>query len=214
MNAIADILRQHPELAVFLALGLGFFFGKFKIRNFVLGPVLGTLFAGLLIGQLNIPVPTIVKVIFFDLFLFATGYKVGPQFFRGLKKDALPQLALTLVICVTALLAAYFMSNLMGYDIGTAAGLLAGAFTESTLIGTASEAINQLPISDVEKLKMINNIPVSYAVTYLVGTTSVVWFLPQIAPLLLRINLREMSRKLEVKLLGSSVVRTGSCLRL
>jgi putative transport protein len=51
---------------------------------------------------------------------------------------------------------------------------------------------------------MINNMPVSYAVTYLVGTTSVVWFLPQIAPLILRINLREMSRKLEVKLLGNS----------
>jgi putative transport protein len=209
MTAIADILRHHPELAVFLALGLGFFFGKLKIGTFVLGPVLGTLFAGLLIGQLDIPVPTIVKVIFFDLFLFATGYKVGPQFFRGLSKDALPQLVLTLVICVTALLAAYFMANLMGYDAGTAAGLLAGAFTESTLIGTASEAIAQLPISDVEKLKMINNIPVSYAVTYLVGTTSVVWFLPQIAPLLLRINLREMSRKLEVKLLGSSSSEPG-----
>lgn len=209
MTAIADILRHHPELAVFLALGLGFFFGKFKIGNFVLGPILGTLFAGLLIGQLDIPVPTILKVIFFDLFLFATGYKVGPQFFQGLKKDALPQLVLTLVICVSALFAAYFMSNLMGYDIGTAAGLLAGAFTKSTLIGTASEAIAQLPISDVEKLRMINNMPVSYAVTYLVGTTSVVWFLPQIAPLLLRINLREMSRKLEVKLLGSSVSEPG-----
>ncbi len=209
MTMIADILRQHPELAVFLALGLGFFFGKFRIGNFVLGPVLGTLFAGLLIGQLDIPVPTIVKVIFFDLFLFATGYKVGPQFFRGLKKDALPQLVLTLVICVTALFTAYFMSNLMGYDTGTAAGLLAGAFTELTLIGTASEAIAQLPVSEAEKLRMINNIPVSYAVTYLVGTTSVVWFLPQIAPLIIRINLREMSRKLEVKLLGTSASEPG-----
>ena len=209
MVVIADILRHHPELAVFLALGMGFFFGKLKIGNFVLGPVLGTLFAGLLIGQLDIPVPTIVKVIFFDLFLFATGYKVGPQFFRGLSKDALPQLVLTLVICVTALFSAYFLSRLMGYDAGTAAGLLAGAFTESTLIGTASETIAQLPISDAEKLRMINNIPISYAVTYLVGTTSVVWFLPQIAPIIMRINLREMSRNLEVKLLGSSSSEPG-----
>ena len=69
MTIITDILRHHPELAVFMALGLGFFFGKFKIGTFVLGPILGTLFAGLLIGQLDIPVPAIVKVIFFDLFL-------------------------------------------------------------------------------------------------------------------------------------------------
>ena len=209
MTAFAEILRQHPELAIFLTLALGFFFGKLRIRNFTLGPVLGTLFAGLLIGQFNIPVPNIVKVIFFDLFLFATGFKVGPQFFQGLKKDALPQLILTLVICVGALFTAYFLSKMMKYDVGTAAGLLAGAFTESTLIGTASESIARLPISEAEKMQLINNIPISYTVTYLIGTTAVVWFLPHLAPLLLRINLREISRKLEVKLLGNSTSEPG-----
>jgi putative transport protein len=209
MKVITDILRQHPELAIFLTLALGFFLGKFRIRNFTLGPVLGTLFAGLLIGQFNIPVPNIVKVIFFDLFLFATGFKVGPQFFQGLKKDALPQLGLTLVICVGALITAYFLSKLMGYDVGTAAGLLAGAFTESTLIGTASESIRLLPIPESEKMQLINNIPISYTVTYLIGTTAIVWFLPQIAPILLRINLREISQKLEVKLLGNSASESG-----
>jgi putative transport protein len=209
MNSIAEILQHHPELAIFLTLALGFFLGKFRVGNFILGPVLGTLFAGLLIGQLDIPIPAIVKVIFFDLFLFATGYKVGPQFFQGLKKDAMPQLILTLVICVVALFTAYFLSKMMHYDTGTAAGLLAGAFTESTLIGTANEAISRLPISDSEKIRLVNNIPISYAVTYLIGTTSIVWFLPQIAPLLLRINLREMSRKLELKLLGNSVSEPG-----
>jgi putative transport protein len=209
MTVIAEIFRQHPELAIFLTLTLGFFLGKFRVGNFTLGPVLGALFAGLLIGQLDIPVPSIVKVIFFDLFLFATGFKVGPQFFQGLKRDALPQLILTLVICGGALFTAYYLSKMMGYDVGTAAGLLAGAFTESTLIGTASEAIARLSIPESEKIRLINNIPISYTVTYLIGTTSVVWFLPQIAPLLIRINLREMSRKLEVKLLGNSESEPG-----
>ena len=75
--------------------------------RFSLGIVVGTLLAGVLIGQLDIKVPALVKTIFFDLFLFTTGYKVGPQFFRGLKSDALSQLALTLVVCVTCLLTAY-----------------------------------------------------------------------------------------------------------
>jgi putative transport protein len=209
LTAISSIFQHHPELAIFLALALGFFIGKFKVGSFTLGPVLGTLFAGLLVGQFDIPIPGVVKVIFFDLFLFATGYKVGPQFFQGLRKDALPQLILTLVICTVALFTAYFLSVWMKYDIGTAAGLLAGAFTESTLIGTASESISRLPIPDVEKLRLINNIPISYTVTYLVGTTSIVWFLPQIAPLILRINLREASRKLETKLLGNSSSEPG-----
>ena len=96
-------LRSHPELAVFLTLALGFFIGRLKIGSFTLGTVVGTLLAGVLIGQLDIDVPATVKTVFFDLFLFATGYKVGPQFFRGLKKNALTQVALTVVLCVSSL---------------------------------------------------------------------------------------------------------------
>ena len=96
----------------------------------------------MLIGQLDIQVPPIVKVVFFDLFLFATGYKVGPQFFRGLKKNALPQVALTLVLCVTSLVVDVVAAKIFGYDSRTAAGLMAGAFTESTVIGTAGDTIS------------------------------------------------------------------------
>lgn len=204
MNELVKILQQHPELALFLTLAFGFAIGKIRIGNFKVGSVLGTLFAGVLIGQFDIQIHPTVKVIFFDLFLFATGYKVGPQFFRGLKKDAVPQLILTVVICVTCLLTAFIMSKLMGFDVGTAAGLLAGAFTESTVIGTASESIQRLPITLEQKTILLNNIPVAYAVTYLVGTTILVWFLSSLAPKLMKINLRTESRELEKKLLGKS----------
>jgi putative transport protein len=202
MIAIADVLRQNPELALFLALALGFLAGRLRFGSFTLGPVLGTLLAGVVIGQIGVTVAPVVKTVFFDLFLFATGYKVGPQFFRGLKQDALPQLALTLIICVTSLLTAIGLSRLLGYDVGTAAGLLAGAFSESTVIGTASEAIQRLSLPDAEKARLVNNIPVAYAVTYLVGTTAVVWFLSALAPRLLRIDLAAASRQLETTLLG------------
>src|SRR3954453_20928247 len=111
MNSIINILRQHTELAVFLTLALGFFIGRLKIGNFKLGAMLGTLFAGMIIGQLDIHIAPVVKIIFFDLFLFATGYKVGPQFFYGLKKDAVPQLLLTAVICTVCLLTAFALSK-------------------------------------------------------------------------------------------------------
>ena len=132
----------------------------------------------------------LVKTIFFDLFLFTTGYKVGPQFFRGLKGDAVPQVALTVLLCVTCLLTAFGFSKLLGYDVGTAAGLLAGAFSESTVIGTAGEAIQRLALPEAEKAALINNIPVAYAVTYLIGTAALVWFLPTIGPKLMGVNLR------------------------
>src|SRR6476469_6972396 len=154
MNYVTNALREHPELAVFLVLAIGFLIGRIKIKSFSLGTVVGTLLAGVAVGQLGIQVPATVKYVFFDLFLFTTGYKVGPQFFRALKKDAGPQVALTLVLCVTCLLAAYTAAKLLGYDVGTASGMLAGAFTESTVIGTASDAINRLGISAADKTSL------------------------------------------------------------
>ena len=209
MDYIANSLRQHPELAIFLTLAVGFLFGRIRIGSFRLGNVVGTLLAGVLIGQLDIEVPPLVKIVFFDLFLFATGYKVGPQFFRGLGKNALSQLALTVVLCVTSLVAAVAAAKVFHYDCGTAAGLLAGAFTESTVIGTAGETISRLALPEAEKARLLNNIPVAYAVSYLVGTGFVVWFLSSLAPRLLRVNLKEESRKLESQMSGGSEPEPG-----
>jgi len=195
MNFVVEALRNNPELAVFLTVALGFLIGKLKFGSFSLGVVVGCLLAGVLVGQLDIKIPATVKAVFFDLFLFTTGYKVGPQFFRALKKDALPQMALTVVLCVTCLLMALTFAKLLGYDMGTAAGLLAGAFSESTVIGTAGEAIQRLDLPEAERRALINNIPVAYAVTYLVGTTALVWFLPKIGPKLMGIDLREAARE-------------------
>ncbi len=208
MDFFIDALRGNPELAIFLTLAVGFMIGRVQFGSFSLGIVVGTLLAGVLIGQLDIKIPPIVKTIFFDLFLFTTGYKVGPQFFRGLKGDALPQVALTVVLCVACLFTAFGFSKLLGYDIGTAAGLLAGAFSESTVIGTAGEAIQRLALSDAEKTALLNNIPVAYAVTYLVGTAVLVWYLPTIGPKLMRINLREEGAR-QAKIAGAAELELG-----
>jgi putative transport protein len=202
MSWFGDALRANPELAIFLVLAIGFAIGNLRIGGFSLGNVVGTLLAGVLVGQLDIEVDPLVKLVFFDLFLFATGYKVGPQFFRGLRKNALGQAALTVFLCVTSLLVTVLAAKVMGYDSGTAAGLLAGAFTESTVIGTAGNTISSLDLPEAEKTRLINNIPVAYAVTYLVGTTLVVWFLSRLAPKLLRVDLAASARELESGQLG------------
>lgn len=200
---IADLvasLRQHPELALFLTLALGFLLGRVRCGTFKLGNVVGTLLAGVLVGQLNIRISPVVEVVFFDLFLFAVGYRVGPQFFRGLRKSAVPQVTLTVVFCVTSLLVTVVTAKVLRYDSGTAAGLMAGAFTESTIIGTAGDAIARLNLPEPEKQRLLANIPVGYAVSYLVGTAFVVWFLSSIAPKLLRVDLKTESKRLEAQM--------------
>jgi len=47
---------------------------------------------------------------------------------------------------------------------------------------------------------LTNNIPVAYAVSYLVGTAFIVWFLPNLGPKLMRVNLKEEGRKLQAQL--------------
>jgi putative transport protein len=204
MNYIVTSMRENPELAIFLTLAAGFLIGRIRIGTFKLGNVVGTLLAGVVIGQLDIPVNPLVKTVFFALFLFATGYKVGPQFFRGLKKNALPQVALTVVLCVMSLTTTVLAAKLLGYDSGTAAGLMAGAFTESTVIGTAGDTIERLQVPPEERERLLNNIPVAYAVSYLVGTGFVVWFLSSLAPRLLKIDLKAESRALEARLSGGA----------
>ncbi len=122
--------------------------GRLKIRKFSSRTVTGVLLVGALVGQLNITVDGPMKAVFFLLFLFAVGYKVGPQFFRGLKKDGLPQVGFAVLMCIVSLIAPWILAKIMGYHVGEAAGLLAGSQTISAVIGVASDTINQLGISE------------------------------------------------------------------
>ena len=204
MSWLQGILQAHPEIAFFLVLGLGYLFGKIALGSFKLGAVTGTLLAGVLVGQLGVSLPNEVKQCFFLLFLFAIGFRTGPQFFRGLKSDGLAHAALAAIVATTGLIVAFIVAKAFGYDAGTAAGLVAGALTESATIGTAMDAIARLDLSEAERTALSNNIPVAFAVTYLVGVTVAAWVLSQLAPKLMRVDLAEECRKLEEQMQGGA----------
>jgi putative transport protein len=136
------------------------------------------------------------------MFLFAVGYSVGPQFFRGLKSDGLPQVLFAIVLCVACLLSAFLAAKLAGYNVGQAAGLLSGACTISAVLGVATDSINQLGIPDDQKQLFISAMPVAYAVSYLYGTAGSAWFLASIGPKLLRVNLAKECADYEAKMGG------------
>ena len=185
MEWVIHLLRQHSELAIFLTIAAGFWIGKIKVGQFSLGIVTSVLLVGVLVGQLDITIEEPVKSVFFLLFLFAIGYKVGPQFFRGLKKDGLPQVGFAVLMCVGCLVITWILALIMGYNAGEAAGLLAGGQTISAVIGVADDTINGLNISTEQKNNMINIIPVAYAVTYIYGTAGSAWVLSSLGPKML-----------------------------
>ena len=204
MSGLQGILQAHPEIAFFLVLGLGYLLGKVSLGGFKLGAVTGTLLAGVLVGQIGVTLPNEVKQCFFLLFLFAIGFRTGPQFFRGLKSDGLQHAALAAIVATTGLLTAWLVSRAFDYDAGTAAGLVAGSLTESAAIGTALDAIGRLDLPADTRTAMANHLPVAFAVTYLVGMTLAAWVLSQVAPRLMRIDLAEECRQYEERTLGKA----------
>jgi putative transport protein len=204
MNWLFETLRSNPEIAIFLALALGFLVGRVKLGKFSLGNVTGVLLAGVLIGQINITISPNVKAVFFLMFLFAVGYSVGPQFFRGLKSDGLPQVLFSVVVCVACLLCAFIAAKIAGYNMGQAAGLLSGACTISAVLGVASDTMGQIGLTPEQHKAMVDAMPVAYAVTYLYGTAGSAWFLASIGPKLLRVNLAKECADYEAKMGGAA----------
>ncbi len=211
MEWIINQFRAHPELAIFFTLFLGFWIGKLKIGKFSLGTVTSVLLVGVLVGQLNIPIGDPLKAVFFLLFLFAVGYKVGPQFFRGLKKDGLPQVIFATIMCVFCLLVPFVLAKIMGYNAGEAAGLLAGSQTISAVIGVADDTIRGLSISDADKQNYINIIPVAYAVTYIFGTAGSAWVVSSLGPKMLGglDKVKAACKELEAKMGNSEADEPG-----
>lgn len=185
MDWIVHILRDNPSLAVFLTLGIGFFIGQLKYKSFSLGTVTSVLLVGVVVGQLDIPVPGPLKDVFFLLFLFSIGYSVGPQFFSALKGDGIKQVLFAVVVCVLCLLSTWAVALCMGYNVGEAVGLLAGAQTMSAVIGVGTDTINSLSASAADKQQWTGMIPVCYAVTYVFGTIGSAYILANLGPALL-----------------------------
>jgi len=192
-------LRTYPEIAIFLSLALGYYFGSFTYKGLGLGAVTATLIAAVIIGQLDIKITGPLKPTFFLMFLFAIGYGVGPQFVRGIAKDGVPQALFAVVVCVFCLGAAYVAAIVAGYDIGSAAGLYAGSQTISASMGLATDAINRLELPPDETKRLLDAMPVAYAVTYIFGTVGSALVLALLGPALLGIDLKAACQRYEEK---------------
>ena len=197
-------LRQYPEIAIFLTLGIGYYFGKFTFKGIGLGSVTATLLAGVLIGQIGITIAQPLKATVFLMFLFAVGYAVGPQFVRGVAKDGLPQALFSAVQCVFCLLVPVVIAKFAGYDLGYAAGLYSGSQTISAAMGLSTDAINRLGLAADQAKALIDSMPVAYAVTYMFGTMGSAIVIAVLGPKLLGINLVAACKDYEEKHGGGS----------
>jgi aspartate-alanine antiporter len=195
-SALHTVLGSHPEVALFLALCIGHAIGQIRFGPVQLGGICGTLIAALVIGQVGVEVDAGVKNLFFMLFIFALGYAGGPQFFANLNAKGLRIGLLCGIEVVTVLVLVLLATRLMHLDAGTAAGMMAGAATESAVVGTASDAISKLALPAEEVKRLQANVVTAYSITYIFGLIAIVVATSQVFPLLLRIDLRAEAARL------------------
>ncbi len=130
------------------------------------------------------------------------------RIFRGLRGNALPQVVLAVLYSIAGLLTGYAVALVLGFDAGTAAGLLGGSCHSSETIGTADAAIGKLAIGGDLRQALTENMAVAFAVTYLIGVFISIVVLVRMGPWMLGVDLRAECQKLE-KELGMKTEQPG-----
>lgn len=204
MEWVHSILTRSPEIALFLSLAGGYALGKVQFGKFQLGGVAGSLLVAVVISQFGATIDDGVKTLLFALFIYAVGFESGPGFFRSLGRQSIREIVLAAVLAVTGLATVIVFARLFGLDKGLAAGVAAGALTQSAIIGTASSALAQLDLAAEEIQRLQGNVAVGYAVTYIFGSFGAIIVCVNILPWLMGRSIRDDAMKAEAALLAGA----------
>lgn len=201
-HSLSNLFGACPEIALFLALVIGCWIGRFRFGSFQLGGVAGSLLAAVLISQVGVHIDSGIKNVLFALFIYAVGYQSGPQFFRSLGRQSLREILMAVVLALSGLLTVVAVARLFHLDKGLSAGLAAGGLTQSAIIGTAGSSLEKLglPLAQVQQLQ--GNVAVGYAVTYIFGSIGPILLCINVLPWLMKRSIRDDALTAEAEQAG------------
>ena len=139
-----DLLAGSPLLLLFTVAGLGYLLGKIRVGGFSLG-VSAVLFAGIAVGSLDprLRLPEIVHLFGLVAFVYVVGLGSAPGFFASLRRRGLQASALALGCVVVAALLVAMIAPVLGLSSATAAGLFAGATTNTPALAAVIDALGE-----------------------------------------------------------------------
>jgi putative transport protein len=192
-GGVLHFLGTQPFVLLFLVLAIGTELGRLKFGSISLGSTASTLLAGIaislcayLVYDIKYQVPTLLTTIFLNLFMFAVGLKVGPQFFSGLRLDGIKFIIVALIVVGLNFGIIFGAGKAVGLSPGFATGLISGSMTDTAVIGAATGAVESgsyRPPAGVQAADVVGNVAAGYAITYLFSLVGMILLVRNIARL-------------------------------
>nr|WP_315430612.1 transporter [uncultured Albidiferax sp.] len=183
MLAIFMFLQKNPFILLFVVVGLSIWVGRWAVNGYGLGPVASAIVVGCAIASwaaangVHLELDSFTKSLFYYLFMYGVGLRVGPSFINSFKDDGLKFTFLAVVSSLLGLGLVVLGSRWLDLPVGAAGGILAGSQTMSAAIGSAEQAITsgvvQLP-AGTTVAQATAMIALSYGMTYIWGTVGII----------------------------------------
>lgn len=206
---IGDILQflgDQPFVLLFVTLALGTILGRRKLGSLALGSTAGTLLVGLVISLgaylgfgIRYEIPALLTTVAMNLFMFAVGYQVGPQFFAGLRRDGGKLVAMSLMVVLMNFGIIFVGARALDLPPGIATGMISGSMTDTGVIGAVSGAVETgayTPPEGVSPAEVTGNAAAGYAIVYLFSLIGMILLVRQL-PRLSGIDARAAAREAE-----------------
>jgi len=183
MQALLQWLAANPFVLLFLVVAGAVLLGKVTVKGYGFGMVASAIIVGAALSAwastygVKMGIDNFAKSLFYYLFMYGVGLRVGPSFINSLKGDGLKFTVLAIFCSVLGLLGAVGFSKLFSLPAGAAGGILAGSMTMSAAIGSAEEAVRQgvFKLTEGQTFEQVSGmIALSYGLTYIWGTVGII----------------------------------------
>ena len=178
MNWFTELFTQHTFIQAVMILSLicasGIALGNVKVFGVSLG-VTFVFFVGIIAGHFGITVNpemlALAQNFGLILYIYSLGLQVGPGFFSSFKQGGIKQNLFAFVLIIAGSLLAVSIFWATGLSASDTVGLLAGAVTNTPMLGAGQQALLQM---NPENIDAANNMAMACAVAYPFGLLGMV----------------------------------------
>jgi len=183
MKSLFEWMAANPFALLFLCVALAVWVGRFSFKGYGLGMVAAAIIVGCGLSTwgstygVKLELNNFAKSLFYYLFMYGVGLRVGPSFVNSLKGDGLKFTFLAVVAAFLGLGLCVIGAKVADLPPGAAGGLLAGSQTMSAAIGSAEQAVTQgaVKLPDGTTAEQVSAmIALSYGISYIWGTVGII----------------------------------------